>query len=1213
MNLRCLLLALGVVCAAGCSLTTDFERFDGLGADGYSDASFHAQPGDGGLFDGDVGDGGQLPPLEPGDVRVTRSGEGTITSEPAGILCGDQCTGSFAVGTKVTLRAAAAEGAAFASWGGACAGLGPMEPCVVTAGEPVEVAADFAPAEELMVVRAGHGSGVVSSSDGRIRCDGTADEVCRAPVPHGAQVELVASSSADGSTFSGWGGACMGTEPCKLTMSAARMVNAVFDSAGEVSLIVSKVGAGEGSVESAPVGISCGNDCSEAYPAGENAQVVLTAMPFEGSSFVAFTGCASTSGNTCTVQMGAVRSVNAEFALMRHTLSVAWAGKGAGKVMASAPEGLSCSKPGACSRQYDHGTEVTLVAAPAEGSSFVSWSGGGCGASPTCSITLGDDVLVVANFALNSYAVTAGAVGEGELLCDGTLCAGSFMVDYGTKLSFGSEPEDGWELSAWGGACAGKDAHGACDLTITKTTNVIATFSARSYVAHLTVEGKGAISGTLSHQGASSPVSCSAGACNLEVQHGDTLALSAQADSDFNFAGWSGLCGGTGACNLTVRGELSVGASFSPEGEKVLALKKTGKGTVTSTPAGIACGPACQGESAPFAAGSTVQLALAPAPGYAFGGLSGCSAGDTPGTCSVKMSDDVQDVSVVFSPNSTQVDVVVTQADGKGQGTVSGTGISCSAGAGDCRENRPFDSTLVLTAKAAANSEFEGWGGDCSGLSDTCNLTIDDSAGLSVSATFRIKTYSVQVTRTGGFDSASTVSFAPGGAPCGEGASECRQFDHGTDVTLTAQPGAGSMFTRWSNALGSGPCHNSTSVTCALPALDRAQALTAQFSARTYNVGVTVEGPGSVSSSETPPRISCSSAGGGSCSVGYPHGAVVTLSANTPANMRFLGWGGACADYAQEPTCTLSVTAARNVSAAFKGVRKLSVVLAGDGVGTLAPLVTGTGGISCATQGGTCVVMLDHGSNVSLSAVAPKWATFAGFSDNCKSSGAGSCSFQLNADTSVEARFDARGALVFVTSATVTGKLGPMRGAALGDLLCTELARKQQLPGPWVAWLSDSKSHPIRTKNLAGRLKKLKVKSKTPLLRTDGAIVAKNGMRDVALGALQNPISLDETGTLQSTGERGRGVPVWTATLPIGFRNDDDAPYCDDWSSADALKSIKEGVGDSMAVDGTFTTRESGIVIGPIALTPSCDKPLHLYCVRDYVGGDDGGDEDQQN
>jgi hypothetical protein len=1203
---------LALLGAAGCSLTTDFDRFDGRGEGRYGDASFPATAFDGGAFDGATSgdDGGPMEPLEPGDVRITKKGSGTITSEPAGIACGEQCLATFAIGTQVTLRAIAGEGAAFAGWGGACAEVGPSEPCVLTAGDPLDVSADFAAGEELMVVRAGHGAGVVTSSDGRIRCDGTASEVCRAPVPHGASVELVASASADGSMFSGWGGACMGKESCKLVMNGPEMVNAVFDSAGEVSLIVSKVGKGEGSVQSAPPGIDCGNDCAEAFVASENTQVVLTASAFEGSSFVEFTGCASTSGNTCTVQMGEVRSINAEFALMKHTLSVAWAGKGAGKVAASEPSGLSCTKPQACSGKYDHGSTVTLVATPAEGSSFVSWSGGGCGQSPTCVVTLGDDALVVANFALNSYAVTVGAVGEGEALCNGTLCAGSFMADYGTKISFASEPEDGWELTSWGGACAGSDVHGACNLTITKTTNVIAAFGAKAYVARLTVEGKGSIRGTLSHQGTSTPVSCAAASCNLDVHHGDVLELSAEAGPGYNFAGFNGQCGGTGACSLTVTSDLTVGASFSPEGEKVLALKKTGKGTVTSTPSGIACGPTCQGQSASFASGATVTLALAPGAGYAFGGVSGCTS-DTPGQCTLKMTADVQDVNVVFSPNSYPVSVAVAQSDGKGQGMVSGTGIACSATGGDCAENRPFDSTLELKATPSANSEFVGWGGDCSGLSDTCNLTVSNVSGMHVTASFRIKTYSVEVTRTGGFDNASTVSFAPSGSACaGASAGDCRTFDHGTDVTLTAQPGPGSLFTRWTNAAGSGPCHNSTSATCTLSSLDRAQALTAQFGVRSYNVAASVDGAGSVSSSETPPRISCTSAGGASCAAAYPHGAVVTLTANTPAGTRFVGWGGACTDYAQQSTCTLSITAARSVSASFKGARRLSVALAGDGVGGLAPLVSGTGGISCATQGGTCVALLDEGSTVTLTASAPKWAKFARFSDNCKSSGDGSCSFTINADTSVEARFDAQGALVFVTSGTVTGKLGMQRGAAAGDLLCTELARKQQLPGPWVAWLSDSKTHPLKNKNLAGRLKKLKANSKTPLVRTDGAIVAPNGMRDLTQGKLQKPISADETGVVQTSDERGRGVAVWTATLPSGFHNADDAPYCDDWSSDNRLSGLKEGVGDSMAVDATFTYHDGAIAIGPITLTASCDKPLHLYCVRDYV---QGGDDDSQD
>ncbi|MFZ9669307.1 MAG: InlB B-repeat-containing protein, partial [Solirubrobacterales bacterium] len=69
------------------------------------------------------------------------TGSGTVTSSPAGIDCGSSCSGSFSVGTSVTLTATAASGSKFSSWGGACSGSAPS--CTVTIDQARSVSATF--------------------------------------------------------------------------------------------------------------------------------------------------------------------------------------------------------------------------------------------------------------------------------------------------------------------------------------------------------------------------------------------------------------------------------------------------------------------------------------------------------------------------------------------------------------------------------------------------------------------------------------------------------------------------------------------------------------------------------------------------------------------------------------------------------------------------------------------------------------------------------------------------------------------------------------------------------------------------------------------------------------------------------------------------------------------------------------------------------------
>ena len=84
------------------------------------------------------------PPPEPPhtvSVAVGGPGSGTVSSAPEGIACGSSCTHSFAAGTSVQLTATAADGSAFAGWGGACSGIAAV--CYVTVSADATVTALF--------------------------------------------------------------------------------------------------------------------------------------------------------------------------------------------------------------------------------------------------------------------------------------------------------------------------------------------------------------------------------------------------------------------------------------------------------------------------------------------------------------------------------------------------------------------------------------------------------------------------------------------------------------------------------------------------------------------------------------------------------------------------------------------------------------------------------------------------------------------------------------------------------------------------------------------------------------------------------------------------------------------------------------------------------------------------------------------------------------
>ena len=133
-----------------------------------------------------------------------------------------------------------------------------------------------------------------------------------------------------------------------------------------------------------------------------------------------------------------------------------------------------------------------------------------------------------------------------------------------------------------------------------------------------------------------------------------------------------------------------------------------------------------------------------------------------------------------------------------GDGTVTSSppGIDCGA---DCNEAFEDQTSVTLTAVAAAGYTFGAWGGACSG-SGACIVTMD--ADKLVSATFNpIPFRRLSVTRLGG----GSVTSSPAGIDCGGDCIE--DYTDQTVVMLDAIPASGFTFAGWSDACtGIGAC-----------------------------------------------------------------------------------------------------------------------------------------------------------------------------------------------------------------------------------------------------------------------------------------------------------------------------------------------------------------------------------------------------------------------
>ena len=499
---------------------------------------------------------------------------------------------------------------------------------------------------------------------------------------------------------------------------------------------------------------------------------------------------------------------------------------------------------------YEHGSAAAISATPNTGYSFLRWNGDGVSDSTqtSTSVDMTQARSVSASFAILSYPLEL-AAGNG-----GTV-SGAGNYEHGSSASISATPNTGYSFLRWNGDGVSDSTQASTSVDMTQARSISASFAILSYPLELAAGNGGTVSG----------------AGNYE--HGSAAAISATPNTGYSFLRWNGdgVSDSTQAStSVDMTQARSISASFA----------------ILSYPLELAAGNGGTVSGAGnYEHGSSASISATPNTGYFFVEWTGDGVTDsTQASTSVDMTQ-VRSVSVSFAILSYPLEL----AAGNG-GTVSGAG------------NYEHGSAAAISATPNTGYSFLRWNGD--GVSDStqASTSVDMTQARSISASFAILSYPLELAAGNG----GTVSGAA-------------SYEHGSSASITATPNTGYSFLRWNGDGVDDPNSPTTSVS-----MNQARSISASFVLRQENFLLLL-----ISSS---PAEGGFSSGGGEYSID----ANTSITATPNTGYSFDKWLGDGIDDPLSPSTSIIMSEDRNVSASFTINSYLLSTSAGTG-GSVSP------------------------------------------------------------------------------------------------------------------------------------------------------------------------------------------------------------------------------------------------------------------------------------
>lgn len=290
------------------------------------------------------------------------------------------------------------------------------------------------------------------------------------------------------------------------------------------------------------------------------------------------------------------------------------------------------------------------------------------------------------------------------------------------------------------------------------------------------------------------------GSCLYNITKGDTVTLSAIADTSFEFTSWNNSCPGSqdqsqAICEFALLESATIQAEFSAitTATHNLVITILGEGSVTLNNENLSCSSNC---AFTLEADSLVNLSATAASGSHLQSwtLDQQAVCGNSANCDVSMSED-RNLQITFAKDTVPpVEYVSLTVIADGAGVVSESNLNLNCEQTSCVFQIEKSSTVNFSASPlnANTHEFSGWQGLCSG-GGNCIRTMDtDGVLTAIFSPLPQQTLTINISG-GGTVTDSSLSISCDQASCSS------KLDFATQVNLIATANAGYEFDHWAD------------------------------------------------------------------------------------------------------------------------------------------------------------------------------------------------------------------------------------------------------------------------------------------------------------------------------------------------------------------------------------------------------------------------------